>query len=232
MGFLNNLLNPVKHVRNSWDSTKHLLHGDIKSAVATSPLVNQGNHSVSATGSAPKTDPSLYGVGDPNDPSLYGGDATDPQYGSFTQPFDVEQFYNYADPGYSFELQQGTQALQNAASAGSGAFSGAALKDLLNYSQGFARTGYNDAFNRYQTQQGNIFSRLFDLTRLGQSAAAGVGTSGTNAAANAGQFLSNSGSAYGAGIVGAGNSLSQGATNYWLMKQYGGGQPNTVGGGV
>jgi hypothetical protein len=95
------------------------------------------------------------------DPSqCIAGDPNDPAYGSFTKPFDVEQFYNYADPGYAFELQQGTQTLQNAASAGSGAFSGAALKDLLGYSQNFARTGYNDAFNRYQVQQGNIYNRL------------------------------------------------------------------------
>jgi hypothetical protein len=153
------------------------------------------------------------------DPTQYMGDTGDDSYGSFTQPFDVEQFYNYADPGYAFELQQGTQALQNAASAGSGAFSGASLKDLLGYSQNFARTGYNDAFNRYQTSQGNIFNRLSSLATLGQNAAAGVGASGTALAGNAGQMYSNAGSAYGAGIVGAGNAASDGLTNYWLMKQ-------------
>jgi hypothetical protein len=153
------------------------------------------------------------------DPSMYGGDPNDPAYGSFTKPFDVEQFYNYADPGYAFELQQGTQSLQNAASAGSGAFSGRCFKDLLGYSQGFARTGYNDAFNRYQTQQGNIFSRLSDIAHLGQNAAAGVGAQGTQLAGNAGQFTSNAGSAAGAGIVGAGNAASNGLTNYWLMSQ-------------
>lgn len=154
------------------------------------------------------------------DPAQYMGDEMDPEYGSFTDPFNVEAFYDYADPGYAFELQQGTQALQNAASAGSGAFSGAALKDLLGYSQNFARTGYNDAFNRYQVQQGNIFGRLSDIARLGQSAAAGVGSAGTAAAGSAGQFLSNAGSAAGAGIVGAGNVLGQGLTDYWLMRKF------------
>lgn len=160
----------------------------------------------------------------PADPSggSYYGDPNDPAYGSFTKPFDVEQFYNYADPGYAFELQQGTQALQNSAAAGSGALSGAALKDLLGYSQNFARTGYNDAFNRYQTQQGNIFSRLSSIAQLGQNAAAGVGSTGANIAGNAGQAISNAGGAAGAGIVGAGNALGGGLSDYWLWKSYGG----------
>lgn len=166
---------------------------------------------------------------DVTDPSQYAGDTEDFSYGSFTQPFDVEQFYNYADPGYAFELQQGTQSLQNAASAGSGAFSGAALKDLLGYSQGFARTGYNDAFNRYQTSQGNIFSRLSDIAHLGQAGAAGVGAQGTQLAGNAGQMISNAGAAQGAGIVGAGNAVGSGLTNYWLQRQFGGTPPPSSG---
>jgi hypothetical protein len=144
------------------------------------------------------------------------GDPSDPAYGSFTQPFDVEEFYKYQDPGYWFRLRQGEQGLRNAASAGSGALSGAAMKDLLAYNQDMASTEYGNAFNRYQVQQGNIFSRLSDIARLGQSAAAGVGSAGTALAGQAGQALSNAGSAYGAGIVGAGNALGQGATNYWL----------------
>jgi hypothetical protein len=160
----------------------------------------------------------------------YYGDPNDSGYGSLTQPFDVEQFYNYADPGYAFQLQQGTQALQNSAAAGSGALSGAALKDLLKYNQDYAGTAYNDAFSRYQTQQGNIFSRLSSLATLGQDAAAGVGAQGTQLAGNAGQAISNAGSAAGAGIVGAGNSLNQGLTNYWLMRQLS--QPSTSSGGA
>lgn len=165
------------------------------------------------------------GYPDPNDPGYMGadatgGDSTDPAFGSFTKPFTVEDFYNYADPGYAFQLQQGTQALQNSAAAGSGALSGAALKDLLKYNQDYAGTAYNDAFNRYQTQQGNIFSRLASILQLGQNAAAGVGSQGTNLAGNAGQAISNAGTAAGAGIVGAGNAVNSGLTNYWLMRQF------------
>lgn len=179
-------------------------------------LGNIVNKPDSSGAPAASTASSNYPVGD------YYGDPNDPAYGSFTKPFDVEQFYNYADPGYAFELQQGTQALQNSAAAGSGALTGAALKDLLGYSQNFARTGYNDAFNRYQTQQGNIFSRLASIAQLGQNAAAGVGSTGANIAGNAGQAISNAGGAAGAGIVGAGNALGSGLSDYWLWKNYGG----------
>lgn len=228
MGFLNNLLNPVKHVRNSLDSTKHLLHGDFRAAVASSPLVNQGMKDPTRAVAASPVAPSA-GV---TDPAQYMGDANDPAYGSFTHPFTVEDFYDYADPGYAFELQQGTQSLMNGASAASGAAGGAALKDLLKYSQDFARTGYNDAFNRYQVQQGNIFSRLSDIAHLGQNAAAGVGNQGTTLAGNAGQFTSNAGSAAGAGYVGAANAVNNGLTNYWLMQQFNKPQPAINGPGA
>lgn len=150
----------------------------------------------------------------------YLGDSSDPAYGSFAKPFDVSQFYNYADPGYSFQLQQGNQALQNSAAAGSGAMSGSAMKDLLKYNQDYAGTAYNDAFNRYQTQQGNIFNRLYSLTSLGQNAAAGVGNQGTTLAGNAGQMIANAGAAQGAGIAGAANNLNNGLTNYYLMNHF------------
>lgn len=165
---------------------------------------------------APATDPAASGMADPN--ASYYGDPNDPQYGSLLQPFDVEQFYQYEDPGYAFRLQQGNQAVRNAAAAGSGALSGSALKDLLAYGQNMASEEYNNAFNRYQTQQGNIFSRLSSIAQLGQNAAAGVGAQGTQLAGNAGQAYSNAGSAAGAGIVGAGNSISGGLTDYWLYK--------------
>ena len=208
MGFFSDLLNPVKAFKRD-DLVGKLVSGA------------KGGSSSAAPAAQP----------DPATTSYYG-DESDPSYGSFSKPFTVEDFYNYADPGYAFQLQQGTQALQNSAAANSGALSGAALKDLLKYNQDYAGTAYNDAFNRYQTQQGNIFSRLSSLATLGQNAAAGAGATGANLVGQAGQAISNAGAASGAGLVGAGNSLNSGVTNYWLMKQFGGnpgGQPTTQG---
>jgi hypothetical protein len=217
MGLLSHLLNPFSPIKDTVKGVKAGLHGNVKGMLDPGNLVGGAKDLFSH--SSPKTAPAANDGSDAFDPAQYLGDESDSSYGSFTKPFDVEQFYNFADPGYAFELQQGNQTLQNAASAGSGAFSGAALKDLLGYSQNFARTGYNDAFNRYQTSQGNIFSRLSSIANLGQNAAAGVGAQGTQLAGNAGQMLSNAGAASGAGIVGAGNAASDGLTNYWLMRQ-------------
>lgn len=211
MGFLKDMLNPKKHLEDTKRSLGALSRGDLKGAIDPAQLLIKSKPVMNAG-----TDLGANAGGN----GAYGGDPNDPAYGSFSKPFSVEDFYAQQDPGYAFELQQGTQSLQNAASAGSGAFSGAALKDLLGYSQNFARTGYNDAFNRHQVQTGNIFSRLSDIAHLGQNAAAGVGSQGTALAGNAGQMTSNAGSAAGAGIVGAGNAAGQGLTNYWLMKQF------------
>ena len=206
-------------------SPKNMVHSMVDPVGATVGTAITGN-----TGMSSYYDPlgltqkkSSGGGGDVTDPSAGGnpvpdafGDPNDSQYGSLLQPFDVEQFYQYQDPGYWFRLQQGNQSVRNAAAAGSGALSGSALKDLLAYGQDMASQEYGNAFNRYQTQQGNIFSRLSDIAHLGQNAAAGVGNQGTQLAGNAGQAYYNAGGAAGAGIVGAGNALAQGAQNYWL----------------
>jgi len=218
MGFLKKLLNPKSATRVAFDPAGGTIAAARNGGDASKGLLDPAGVII-PQGSNTPADPAMASA---DQMDGYYGDQSDPAYGSFTQPFDVEQFYDYADPGYAFELQQGTQALQNSAAAGSGALSGAALKDLLGYSQNFARTGYNDAFNRYQTQQGNIFSRLSSIAQLGQNAAAGVGSQGTQLAGNAGQALTNAGGAAGAGIVGAGNAIGQGASDYWLWKNYGG----------
>lgn len=194
---------------------------DVLNPLSTkNPIANPGGYLVGkAMGSgqqdatsAPMTDPNAQAA------SVYG-DQTDPGYGSFTKPFDAEEFYKYQDPGYWFRLQQGQQALQNSAGAGSGALSGAAMKDLLGYNQDMASTEYGNAFNRYQTQQGNIFQRLMGIAQLGQNSASNTGATGANLAGQAGQFLSNAGTAAGSGIVGGANALTGGATNAWLWNQ-------------
>lgn len=140
------------------------------------------------------------------DPSQ--GNAADPAYGSFTQPFDVQSFYQNLDPGYFFRLQSGQQGLANSAAAGSGALSGSALKDLMNYNQDAASQEYGNAYNRYQTTQGNIFNRLATIAGYGQASAGNVAANNTALANVGGQALQNAGTASGAGIVGAGNALA------------------------
>jgi len=52
------------------------------------------------------------------------------------------------DPGYKFRLEQGNQALSRATSAAGGRLSGAALKKLTEYNQGFASNEFGQAAQR------------------------------------------------------------------------------------
>ena len=164
----------------------------------------------------------MYGLGQPGyDSPSYAAPGVG--YGSFTQPFGADQFNQYLDPGYQFQLQQGNMALQNSQAAKDGVLSGAALKDLIGYNQGMANTAYNSAFNRYQTQTGNTYQRLMGAAEMGQASAAG---SAQNAIATGGNIGANqlaAGNAQAAGIVGSANAIggaivnAGGAAGYYML---------------
>lgn len=133
-------------------------------------------------------------------------------FGSLLQPF-TAQNWQQLSPAYNFQLQQGQQGVLNGDSSSVGALSGGAQKDLMNFNQGLANTSFNNAFNMYQTQTGNIYNRLAGLVSSGQNAAANTGQQGTTLAGLTGQNITNAGSALAAGTVGATNALGSGLTN-------------------
>jgi hypothetical protein len=147
--------------------------------------------------------------------------------GQLNRQFTPTDFLNNLDPGYQFQLQTGGQALRNADTPGVGSLSGPALKDLMGFNQGMAATGYQNAFNRFQSTNSAIFQRLFGIAGLGQNAASQVGTSGTQlgtgiAGAQAGAAASQAG-----GIVGGTNALGGAAVPlaYLMSGQQQTGQP-------
>lgn len=140
-------------------------------------------------------------------------------FGSLIAPFTTQNFQQLS-PAYNFQKQQGQQNVLNSDAAGQGSLSGAALKDLTDYNQSMANTSFNNAFNQYQTQQGNIFSRLSGISQLGQNAAANTGQQGTALAGQAAQSATNIGTAQAGGTVGAANAISSGLSNAalpWLI---------------
>lgn len=168
----------------------------------------------------------LTGIGTPGGYNTAGSSQAG-GYGSLVSPFTADTFKQYS-PAYQFQLQQGQQGVLNADTSGQGALSGAAQKDLMNYNQGLAGTSFNNAFNQYQTQQGNIYSRLSDIANRGQSAASQTAQSGTALAGQAAQSATNVGSALGAGQIGAGNAWSGGVSSLGgLLASYGGGGPSS-----
>ncbi len=145
-----------------------------------------------------------------NAPVNGGGTAsssTGGTYGSLLSPFTAQTMAQYS-PAYNFQLQQGRQGVLNGDEGGLGALSGAAQKDLSSFNQNYANTAFNNAFNQYQTQQGNIYSRLAGISQLGQSAASNTGQQGTALAGQAAQSAQNIGTAMAGGTVGAANAYS------------------------
>lgn len=136
-------------------------------------------------------------------------------YGSLLSPFTVDQFHNMS-PAYQFQLQQGQQGVLNGDAAGAGALSGAAQKDLMGYNQSAANSAFNNAFNQYQTQQGNIYSRLAGVAQTGQAAASNQATGASNFGASIGAQVANAGTATAGGIVGATNNL--GSALPWMTQ--------------
>jgi len=139
-------------------------------------------------------------------------------YGSLTTPFTTQDYLNNQDPGYQFQLDQGQKALQNSQAAAGGVLSGAALKDLINYNQGVASTGYQNAWNRWNAQQTNTVNRLGSLAQLGQAASTNSATGASNFANGIANTITGAGNAAAAGTVGASNAINSGLGYYYLSQ--------------
>lgn len=180
----------------------------------------QAGNKPGGTAAGPQQHPMTVGAnGQPTGNAGHSGG-----YGSLLSPFTADTFHKMS-PAYKFQMEQGQQGVLNGDASNSGALSGAAQKDLIGYNQGMADTAFNNAFNQYQTQQGNIYARLAGVANQGQNAASNTGTVGANLAASSAQSITNAGSATAAGQIGAANAYS-GAVGTasmlpWLMQQKG-----------
>jgi hypothetical protein len=152
--------------------------------------------------------------------------------GQFTKNFAPSDLA--MDPSYKWRLQQGTQNLNASAAARGMLGSGQNLKDVTDYGQGAASQEYGNAYNRYNTNRENLYSKLSGLTQMGQNTAVGVGTAGMNmagqqaqntmtAANNASNYATSGAAAQAAGSMGSANALASGiggAGNSWMAGQY------------
>jgi len=125
-------------------------------------------------------------------------------YGYLAQRFTGEDVAN--DPGYQFGLREGQRGLDNSAAARGGYYSGAQLKAASRYNSDYAGTKFNDAYNRWNNDQTNLFNRYSGVAGSGQQAATQVGQQGQQMAANNGQIGMNSANIIGNNLIGAGNA--------------------------
>lgn len=151
--------------------------------------------------------------------------------GKFTDTFKPSDLTT--DPSYKWRLEQGTQNLNSSAAARGMLGSGQNLKDVTNYGQDAASQEYQNAFNRFNTNQTNLYNRISGLAGMGQNTAVGMGAAGTAAAAQMGQntmsgaasasnYLTSGASAQAAGQVGQANAVTgaiNGGLGGWMNMQ-------------
>jgi len=120
-----------------------------------------------------------------------------------------------ADPGYSFRLTEGLDALDKSAAARGGLLSGRTLKGAQRYGQDLASQEYGAAYGRYNTNQTNAlnredmgYNRNAALAGVGQTVANNMAGQGQTAATNIGNGINAAGQATAAGQMGIGNSIN------------------------
>lgn len=123
-----------------------------------------------------------------------------------TKPFGMEDFQQ--SPNYQFNLEQGQKALDKAAAKRGTYYAPSTMQDLSRYSQGIASNEFQNSFNNYQTNMGNIWQRLYGLSGMGQSAANQTGAFGAAASGQQGAMITDGGAARAAGTVGMANAAT------------------------
>ena len=134
--------------------------------------------------------------------------------GYLSHQFNAADLAGGLAPNYDFMLQQGQMANQRAANVGGGALSGNTLQGLNKYTQDYAGTAYQNAFQNYQTQRNNIYNNLSNMAGIGQTANKDVLSAGNN---------------YGTGVVGLNTGLANATAAAMLgQAQAGAGGANSL----
>ncbi len=147
---------------------------------------------------------------------LAGGSAAG---GQFNRDFTMADYM--ADPGMQFRQQQGEQAINRAATAAGGRYSGATLKALQRFNSDLSSQEFGNAYNRFQNNVSSRYNRLASLAGIGQtannqtqqagsSAYGTIASAGQNAANNIGGFAMNGANAVGSNMQNAAAARASG----------------------
>jgi len=154
-----------------------------------------------------KTSGEFWDMRDPEQGVDKGGQSGT-EFGFLQKRFNNDEFEK--DSGYQFRMNEGARAVDAGASARNGLLSGAAMKAMLKYGQGFASNEYGNAYNRFTGDQGNMYNRLAGISGTGQQQMNETQQRNQQGMNAAGGYMQNAADAKASGIAGAENARQSG----------------------
>ena len=135
---------------------------------------------------------------------------------------------NYEDdPAYARRLEEGQKAIERSAASRGGLLSGATQKRLNEFAQEMASDEYARAYNRYVTEQTNLYNSLAAQAGLGQKTAELLTVNDRNVANQTGEYATQGANATAAGVTGAANAWQSGLagagttlSNFFKSKEF------------
>lgn len=118
--------------------------------------------------------------------SQFSNQTPDGEYGKLLQNYTGQDIYT--DPSYAFRLGQGNKAMERQLAASGKYLTPAASMALQEYGQNMGSQEYQNAYNRFNQDQGNLYNRLAALSGMGQTQTGQVIGAGQNYA-NAGSDI-------------------------------------------
>jgi len=140
--------------------------------------------------------------------------------GDLVRPFEPTMAQLEQTPGYQFTKEQGQEAVTNAAAAMGLGVSGPLLKGIGKFTTGLASQTFQQQFQNYWAQLGQVYNMLSGVSTTGENAAAMTGQAGGAAAASAGNFLSGAGASQAAGELGAAGAYRNALSGLSGIGQY------------
>ena len=131
----------------------------------------------------------------------------------FNNQFSNQDLNAQLAPNYAFQLQQGQLGNEQANNATGGIVGGNAQKALQDYTQNYAGTAYQNAFNNYQTQRGNINAMNMSGAQLGLAGATGSANAQLGTATNVANLGIGSANATAASQIAQGNIAGNAANS-------------------
>ena len=138
----------------------------------------------------------------------------------FNNQFNNQDLNANLAPNYAWGLDQGIRTQNQYNNATGGMNSGNAAQGLEQYTQNYAGTAYQNAFNNYQTQRGNINAMNMSGAQLGLAGATGSANAQIGTATNVANLGIGAANAQAASQIAQGNIYGNAANTAGNMAGY------------